>query len=388
MKPFPRIVKLGIVLLWVFAGWQLWPSLSLSLSRSRAQELVSITGGIRDYAVSSQGLIAVTGGESTSRDERRIVLVDKNGSRSETMTRVANGTIERIHFSPDGRKLFGSSQWGLWSGDIQDGKIVKQISTPAQKAGRQSYWSMRRVGQPVQRDDATIECIATANGFYPSMQASFWKLSDLSFVRERTILPASRGPFILVQSVLSPDGTQAVAVWRGVQRDKNKRIVKNGLIELWDITNTKMLRELEEINSQGLGPLVFSSDAKYIAAADSAGNGYIWDTQTGQLVQSLSGLRHKVKGRPRTYIFGFDTPPFDAIIPLVFTADNRIIIAATNDGSIIAYSRESGLPVKLITRRGKTISSLRLSPDNRNLLFFEDRKTLYSLPLPEFPAAS
>ncbi len=400
MKSFSHIFKLGIALLWVIAGWLLLPSLSESLSLSRlnkAEVHISVPADIRGYAISSQGLIAVLVDESTSHDERRIILVDKNGSRSETMTKVANRAIDRINFSPDGNKLFGSSWWGLWIADIKDGKIVRQISTPAQKATLQSYRSIFRNGHPIQRGETTVECISLSSVVNSAMQASSWKISDASFVREKNILPASKGPFHLVQSALSPDGKQAVAVWKGDLRDKNNQIVKNGFLELWDIVNVEKLRELEEISPKGLGPLTFSADAKYVAAADSVGNGYIWDTQTGRLIQSLSGLRHKIKNQSNSSTTDFDASLSDRVTPLVFTTDNRTIIAALNDGYILAYDLESGLPFKILGKRNQAIGRLTISPDNRKLYFVEDeerrtwegkkRQTLYVLPLPEFSKA-
>lgn len=391
MKPFSRPITFGIALLWIFAAWLLWPSVSewLWLSRlNKAKVSIPFPGNIRAYAISSQGLLAVILSESVFSSEQDLILVDVNSSRRETTAKVGNDIIGSINFSPNGNKLFGSSGSDLWIANIKDGKIVKQISTPAQKASRQSYRSIYRSGYPIQRGEVAVECISLSSVFNPAMQASYWKINDASFVRERTILPASRGPFTLVQSVLSPDGRQAIAVWKRTQNDESRQNVQDGFIELWDIVNTKKLRELEEINPQGLGPLVFSSDSKYITAADSAGDGYIWETRTGQLIQSLSGLRHRIKDRPRTYVFGFDTPAFDAIIPMAFTTDNRTIIAALNDGYIIAYDRESGLPVQILAKHDEPISRLTVSPGHRNLLFFQDRKTLYSLPLPEFPETS
>ncbi len=391
MKMFSRKVILAAICLILLVTW--WGF----SSRMKARILVSLPGGIKDYAVSSQGLVAVTGGSSAAESQRVIVLINDSGSVNRVDTTSANGSIEWVNFSPDGRKLVGNTYGGLWIAEIEHDNITKETSTGPRATG--NSWDLRDISRPALFNAGLVWCISPPNKKSSTLLASRWKIDNADFSDRKYIRMSQPTAFRRVQFLLSPNGEKAATVWEHIGAGGVTTVhgPNQGLIEIWDMVQDKKICELEKIQPKGLSPLVFSPDAKYVAAGDSTGTGYIWNAQHGQLVQTISGLHHREKGQGRRYNMGYGNLSFYPPINLTFTPDNRRLIAALNDGYIIAYDFESGLPLHILTKRDKPIGRLTVSPDNRKLYFVEDetlsqmdkykRQTLYSIPLPEFSKA-
>ena len=67
-----------------------------------------------DALVLPDGGVAVSGGQDSTNDERRIQIWRPGGKVQTFRAVVGNGDVARLGLSPDGKMLAGSSQWGAW----------------------------------------------------------------------------------------------------------------------------------------------------------------------------------------------------------------------------------------------------------------------------------
>jgi WD40 repeat protein/class 3 adenylate cyclase len=107
----------------------------------------------------------------------------------------------------------------------------------------------------------------------------------------------------------------------------------DGVVALWDVQTSKMVREFKGFTStSSMGSVDISADDKYVVAAsnDTAGQDKsirIWDAQSGQQVQRIAGR--------------------DAVVQLVyFTLDGKSVVSVYNDSIGIVWDVQSGQEVR------------------------------------------
>lgn len=336
---------------------------------------------IVDYAVSPQGVVAFLDGEPYDAGETQLVLVGSNGKPQKIEARIANASLNWIGFSADGDFLIGGNWWGLWIGEIAGDQIKRRVSTKMQKTSFQKYGFL-----PLHYHIKNGVLSAVSRVGERALKVTRWKVADASFLGEETFDLSREHSLTMRFFVLSADGTKAVVVWDGRGKQQGSEHSPGGYIEIWDIANKQRLQQLESVMPIGLEAPVFSGDAKYVAAVDNRGIGYVWEARTGELMQTLSGLRRKVAGESEAFEVNFISHSFRSA-SLIFMPDNRTLLAAVHDGHILAYDLESGLPIKILEKRDDYVHP-RLSPNNRDILFISNTRELYALPLPNFAKVS
>jgi WD40 repeat protein len=376
------LVALTVVLFsfltWKFSGQK----------NSTPTKLVTFAGGIRDVAIGADGSLLVSGEYSRElRDDTQIAYISPAGDLQLIAPKGWNGNVERVNFSPDGRRALGASGWGVWIGEIKNGQIVRHQVTPAQVAGTQHYWKLRATGQPFWQRDGTIVCISRGDFGMGPLKVARWNGNNAKFLSEKAINFTRRDNLFFAGATISPDGTLVVVNWGG---SKDDAAIASGISELWDLKNAKKLRALEVVKPQGLGHMIFSPDSKLIAASDDNGIGYIWETKTGELVQTLSGLRHRTQSNNSVYQ-GFAFLGLSHGASLAISPDSRTLFAALNDSEVLSYDLETGLAQEVVARLNKPTRLVGCSPDGQQLyaVVSENRgSTLYAFKTPRQTAAT
>jgi glucose/arabinose dehydrogenase len=117
------------VVLFSFLGWIAW-----NRQITAPAKIVTFNGGIRDVAIGKDGSLLVCGEYSHGeRDRTKIVFISPAREMLQPIVpKDWNGHVEHVNFSPDGRRALGTSQWGIWIGEIQDGKIAQHKTTAMQ----------------------------------------------------------------------------------------------------------------------------------------------------------------------------------------------------------------------------------------------------------------
>jgi len=94
--------------------------------------------------------------------------------------------------------------------------------------------------------------------------------------------------------------------------------------------------------------VAFNPDGRMLASADQKGNIYLWDVESKNLVNTLSGKQSKV-------------------LSIAFSHDGNFLAAANYNHSITVWSARHGVEVKTLKGHTETITKMTFSADNKIL---------------------
>ncbi len=149
---------------------------------------------------------------------------------------------------------------------------------------------------------------------------------------------------------LSPDGRYLLTAW------------SHDNMKIWDFKTGKKIGEFknndEEIMDDISIPnfctsIVFSSDGKYIASADTFGNILVWDFHSAKVVQNLKS--HK-----------------DRVLSLSFTNDGKTLLSSSADKSIKLWNLDTGELEKTFHETNGVNKSIFTSDEKHILSMSED----------------
>lgn len=319
---------------------------------------------VADMAIAPDGTLAAVGTDDNYRGTHPVRLQTASGASSEVVPKLGNARMERVGFSPDGSRLVAVSQWGIWIAQLQNGAVMQHIATPIQSARGQRFYAMRSVGRPLWQKDGSIACISGGAFGEGPVTATYWNQTNATFIKSQIVLPGERDDLHLSAWTLAPDASVGIAVWTRVTRSKKSiQLGSSGRIEIIEVPSGRVRRVLEAIEPKGLSQPAISTDNALIAAADDTGRGWVWNTRNGELVLSLSGLSATNSG----YSGSFSGGGFARGARLAFLPDGRRLVAARDDGSLVIYSLQTGLPLARIGQQTGSTGKILASPDGKRV---------------------
>ena len=354
------------------------------ISTDRGKSVMSFGPGNRyspslfDAVVLPDGGVAASGGQDSSRDERRVQVWHPGQEVWAVKTGTAISNVPRLGVSPDGTQVVGSSQYGIWALNLAS-RI--SLTTPIQnlRDGGQGF-TPHGVGQPVWLDGPgqMVTTVSTGDFEDGPIVLTRWDAAG-QFVDEKTVVPVKQsvgGQTFQVAGVqVSPDGKMLAVLWNEVtaQTSATQSIGTAGKLELRDTRSGRVLKTLAATlpsssytGSQGaLGQPAFSPDGKRLAVADDTSGLQVWDTHTGRLLGRLAGTR--VDTHSHLVAFTSASLMGGAAGRSAFTPDNRWLAVGRDDGSIYLYSLRSWLPAAQIGHTTEPLRWLAFAPDGRTL---------------------
>ena len=167
----------------------------------------------------------------------------------------------------------------------------------------------------------------------------------------------TRNTYFIRAVAFSPDGKQFIAC-----TDYNSdRRFNNYVLNLWDVETGRIISTFTG-HQDGITSVAFSSDGKQILSASRDNTIKIWNTSTGQEIQSYSW---RIPGRLIMFSYSTWRPGLYA----VFSPDGNQIASSLNlQDTILLWDKNSGQSIRTFTGTNEQISSLSFSPDGRYLI--------------------
>jgi WD40 repeat protein/uncharacterized caspase-like protein len=283
------------------------------------------------------------------------------GALVEVRALVTNRQVTSVRFSPNGRYVLaaGPDQSAqLW--DSASGRLIRTYPTRNAKTAIFSNDGARVL---IGNRDGSIETVDAETGkLVATIAAHLLPIESLALSADGKRLVSSAYPPIdapthitdftvkvwdplsgqLLRSftdhthytdalAISPDGARVVSAG-------------DGGIRVWDTVSGQTLLKLE--NADGATSIVFSPDAKLIAATDYSKSVGLWDAQTGQLV--------------REFELGADA---GGIVDAAFSADGLRIVAGAQNASIRIWDVATGKVLSEFEGRSVGMVHPAFSPD-------------------------
>ena len=264
--------------------------------------------------------------------------------------RLGKGKIEDVQYSPDGTRLMVATSVGIW---IYDGHTGEEIAMP----GYPDF--VRSIA--FSPDGKTFAS--------PSKRTALY-LWDTHTGKQKRVLTGSGAS--VMQLLFSPDGlliasanaNSSVYLWdphTGTHRfnfagdkmsfspDGSTLVTVSGNdLFLWDTLTGQQIQTLNG-PSAGIGSVLFSPDGLLIASADKDGTVYLWDTRTGQQ-RNIPTEKHG-----------------HAKIPFSFSPDGKILASCNRDGIISLWDTRTGQQKQTLPRHEHSVSCVSFSPNGEML---------------------
>jgi Tol biopolymer transport system component/DNA-binding winged helix-turn-helix (wHTH) protein len=310
----------------------------LSLTSGQARRVGNLTGHAAAWSPDGQRIAYATGNDFTGSDGNDIYITAKDGSDARKLTRIENGFVVIMHWSPDGKVLrmaghYKGGECMTW--DVSnDGTNLHVVTLSAGKNRPAPCWYNW-----------------TPDGRYSLVKVigESYLVSEIWVVREKQRLPRWRttkpfqltsGPISFWRAIPSPDGKQIFAI--GVQA--------RGELLRYDVQSHRLEPYLSGISADQLD---FSRDGKWVTYVTFP-EGTLW--------------RSRVDGSERMQL---TTPPLIASVPAWSPNGTRIAFSGIVLGGFwrtYVISADGGKP-EMVSQRQEHELNPTWSPDGNSLIF-------------------
>jgi len=132
---------------------------------------------------------------------------------------------------------------------------------------------------------------------------------------------------------------------------------EKGVTDIWDLTTYKVLKTLSIGNLINLYELaVFSPDNQRLAIGDSLNLIYIWDVQSGKLVNASSDFVSNLQAE-------MGTGHTDTVCSMAFSPDSQTLLSASFDGEIKLWNAADKAEIASINDLRSQNSTINISSD-------------------------
>ncbi|MDD5371066.1 MAG: WD40 repeat domain-containing protein, partial [Anaerolineaceae bacterium] len=291
---------------------------------------------------------------AAGNDQAKIYVWDVQTWRLRYVLSGGAGTVTFLQFSPDGQSLLSSSttDQGLKLWDIRTGRLSQSMATPDIYAtgvflNTGQLWGAQESNTETALVDLTKAKILQR--FQGNLQGKAWpwRLAISSDGRRiaaddvyhliKLVDPGTGktlhtfGDFIgpLTNLNFSPDGQ----ILAGVFPLDAASVTPTGILQVWNLTNWS--EQYSQTISLAWG-FSFSSDSSRIALGGATGKIFIYETESGKLLQTLAGHEEDVTS-------------------LAFSPDGAILASGGQDGAIRLWDIKKGGEMRLLDRLTYTV---------------------------------
>ena len=228
------------------------------------------------------------------------------------IARLGKGTLGKIHFSPDGRRLAVSSSIGIW---FYDPKTGQELDLLRYANGVPPFaFAYSPDGNTIASAGTNQMTVLTGR-----VESRLPSISG-NIVQMRDVATGEKGPTISTQTqkvasiVYAPDGN-TIATAR--KRDNT--------VYFWDAATGKAKVTLERVGRGSVQSFVYAPDGKTVATAGGWTDNVVqlWDAQTGAHKTTLTGHTKQVNA-------------------VVYSPDGNMIASGSTDGTVRLWDATTG----------------------------------------------
>jgi WD40 repeat protein len=233
------------------------------------------------------------------------------------------GPVQRVAFSPDGRRLLSADHKAVIVGDVPTGRALHSV--------------------PVQTESAVVAFSPDGQSVAAVGRENTVKVWDLTAGRQVRTVPTGHTGHVTILA-LSPDGRRLATAGA----DKT--------VKVWDTASGEAVRTLEG-HTRYVQCVAFSPDGRRLASGGWDGTARVWDAETGKPLLTLRGHSDIVWG-------------------VAFSPDGRRVATAGSDHTARVWGAADGKELRVLQGHTDRVSGVAFSPDGQRLATASYDKTV------------
>ena len=272
--------------------------------------------------------------------------------------RLGKGRINKIAYSPDGKRLAVASSIGVWIYDADSGKELDLLT-------KNTDWVQSIAFNPNGNilasgsDDGSIRLWDTRTSTHlRTMTEHTSMITNVVFSGNGKMLASSSRDNTIqlwdtqsgeIRKTLKGHADRIFSMWLNRDGTMLASASRDNTIQLWDTQSGEIRKTLGLDHSQEIFEMAFSPDGKTLASWSWGSPIYLWDAQTGELRHSLT------------------LQLLDFVNEFAFSPDGKTLASAMHNGTVHLWNAQTGERRRILI--GHTHFALRVgfSPDGKTL---------------------
>ncbi len=272
--------------------------------------------------------------------------------------RLGKGGINKIAYSPDGKRLAVASSIGVWIYDADRGKeldLLTEHTNWVQSIAFNPNGNILASGS----DDGSIRLWDTRTSTHlRTMTDNMSLITNVVFSGDGKMLASSDKDNTIrlrntqtgkLQKTLKEHEDRIFSMWLSTDGKALASASRDNTIRLWDTQTGEIRKTFDLEHTEEITEMAFSPDGKTLAVWGWDTPIHLWDVQTGKLHKTL-------KGQER-----------DVIYEMAFSPDGKTLASGSYDTTIRLWDTQTGKLQKTLTGHLSDILSVAFSPDGKIL---------------------
>ncbi len=272
--------------------------------------------------------------------------------------RLGKGRINKIAYSPDGKRLAVASSIGIWIYDAHSGKELDLLTENTDWVRSVAFNPNGNILASGSSDGTIHLWDARTSTHLRTMTDHTSLITNVVFSGDGKMLASSSKDNTIrlwdtqsgeIQKTLKGHADRIFSLWLSWDGTTLTSAGRDNTICLWD-TQSGELRKTHTLgHSQEIFEMAFSPDGKTLASWDWESPIYLWDVQTGELQNTLT------------------LQQMDVVNEMAFSPDGKTLASTMNNGTVHLWNTKTGKLRQLLIGHTHLALDVVFSPDGTTL---------------------
>ena len=272
--------------------------------------------------------------------------------------RLGKGRINKIAYSPDGKRLAVASSIGIWIYDADSGKELDLLTEHTDKVYSVSFNLDGNILASGSSDGTIHLWDARTSTHLRTMTGHTSRITSVVFSADSKMLASGSKDNTIclwdtqsgeLRKTLKEHADWVFSMWFSADGKVLASASKDNTICLWNTQSGELRKTLTLGHSQEIFEMAFSADGKTLASWGWESPIYLWDAQTGELRNTLT------------------LQQMDVVNEMAFSPDGKTLASAMHNDTVRLWDVQTGKLHQLLIGHMHWVLSVAFSPDGKTL---------------------
>ncbi len=272
--------------------------------------------------------------------------------------RLGKGRINKIAYSPDGKRLAVASSIGIWIYDAHSGKELDLLTGHTDWVRSVAFNPNGNILASGSSDGTIHLWDARTSTHLRTMTGHTSRITSVVFSADSKMLASGSKDNTIhlwdtqsgeLRKTLKEHADWVFSMWFSADGKVLASASKDNTICLWNTQSGELRKTLTLGHSQEIFEMAFSADGKTLASWGWESPIYLWDVQTGELQNTLA------------------LQQMDVVNEFAFSPDGKTLASAMNNGIVHLWNAQTGERRRILIGHTHFALNVVFSPDGKTL---------------------